>query len=155
MDPSYAVAAVGHHLNAPIAVAFSCSIQYGASYESAKFLGNTADAITMLLVGMGTIMALDTLLPFFFFSPFHGPSLIFMMLYLWSKHNPNSEVGFFGVIRFQAMYLPFALLALDVVQGASLKSGLLGILAGHMYYFLTEVFPRGTGRQLIQTPAWL
>lgn len=131
-------------------------IQYGAAYESAKFLGNTADAITMLLFGMTSIMALDGLLPSFFYAPFHGVSLIFMLLYLWSKQSPTTQVGLFGIIKFQALYLPFALLLLDVVQGANPMSGILGILAGHTYYFLTDVYPHATGRQsMIHTPTWL
>jgi len=109
----------------------------------------------MLVFGMAAIITLDTVLPFIFYAPFHGPSLIFMVLYLWSKHNPAAQVGFFGVIKFQALYLPFALLGLDVIQGASPISGVLGILAGHMYYFLTEVYPRTSGRNVIQTPTWL
>lgn len=131
------------------------SVQYGAAYESAKFGSNIADAITMLGVGMGTIMGLDLILPSIFGAAIHGPSLIFMFIYLWSKQNPNSMVSFFGLIQFQAVYLPFGLLAIEFVQGASPVTGVLGILAGHLYYFLTEVYPRAYGRTLIQTPTWL
>ncbi|KAH7616042.1 putative Derlin-1 [Nannochloris sp. 'desiccata'] len=130
-------------------------IRYGAAYESAKFLGNVADAIYMLLVGMIIILAMDLCVPFAFHAFWHGPSLIFMMLYLWSKQNPNTPISLFGIINLQAVYLPFALLALDVVQGGSPKSGIVGILAGHVYYFLTDVYPRANGRHLIKTPQWL
>ncbi len=109
----------------------------------------------MLLVGMMTILIMDLCVPFAFGSFWHGPSLIFMMLYLWSKQNQNTPVSLFGVINLQAVYLPFALLALDVVQGGSPKSGIVGILAGHVYYFLTDVYPRANGRQFIKTPQWL
>lgn len=138
-----------------ILVVIHCSIQYGAAYESARFGGNAADAITMLLAGMTSIMALDLALPSFFGAIFHGPSLVFMMLYLWSKQDPNAIVSFFGLIKFQALYLPFALLALEMVQGSSPMSGITGILAGHLYYFLTAVYPRATGRYLLQTPTWM
>jgi Derlin-2/3 len=131
------------------------SVQYGAAYEAAKFGSNIADAITMLGVGMGSIMALDLVLPSIFGAAIHGPSLIFMLIYLWSKQNPNSMVSFFGLIQFQAVYLPFGLLAIEFVQGASPVTGILGILAGHVYYFLTDVYPRAYGRTLIQTPTWL
>ena len=118
-------------------------------------MGNTADALWMLILGMASILALDLVLPFLFGDFFHGASLIFMLLYLWSKHNPNTPVSFFGVINFQAAYLPFAMLVLDMVQGASIKSGAVGIIAGHIYYFLTEVYPQASGRYLIQTPQLL
>lgn len=118
-------------------------------------MGNTADAIWMLILGMVSILLMDLFLPFLFNSFFHGPSLIFMMLYLWSKHNPNTPVSLFGVVRLQAVYLPFAMLAIDMVQGGSIKPGATGIIAGHIYYFLRDVYPGVSGRHLIQTPQWL
>ncbi len=130
-------------------------VRYGAAYESAKFLGDAAGAATCALVGAAAILALDGLAPALFSGAFHGASLIFMLLYLWSRANPTQVVGFFGVVQFQAFYLPFALLALDVVQGASPAPGVRGILAGHLYYFLADVYPRASGRRLIATPRWL
>lgn len=130
-------------------------IKYGASYEQGKFLGNAADAIYMLLVGMATTAAVDLAVPTLFGAFWHGPTLVFMLIYLWSKQNATTPVSFFGVITFNGTYLPFALLALDVVQGASPSTGVTGILVGHVYYFLTEVYPRASGRFLLATPEWL
>ena len=129
-------------------------VQYGVSYEKGKFLGNDAEAITMAGWGMVFIMLLDLLFPFFR-APFHGQALIFMLLYLWSKTNPMTQVGFFGIIKFQALYLPFALLGLDVIQGASPWTGIRGIVAGHLYWFFTEIFPDMYGWRIVQTPEWL
>lgn len=129
-------------------------IQYGVAYEKAKFLGNAADSIAMAGWGMICIMLMDLLLPFCR-APFHGQALVFMLLYLWSKNTPTTEVSFFGVIKFQALYLPFALLFIDVIQGANPFTGLTGIAAGHMYWFGTEVFPGLYGRNLMVTPQWL
>jgi len=131
------------------------SVRYGAAYESTKFLGNAADAITMLGVGMVGILALDGLLPSVFGSPFHGQALVFMLLYLWSKSTPDTKVSLFGVVNFNAMYLPFALMAIDVMQGASPMVSITGILAGHVYYFLTEQFPALYGWYPVKTPRWL
>lgn len=130
-------------------------VQYGVSYEKSKFLGNAADAITMAGWGMIFILALDALVPMFFRSAFHGEALIFMLLYLWSKQNPATQVSFFGVVKLQSMYLPFAMLAIDIAQGASPFTGIRGILAGHLYLFFTEVYPRMYGYTPIRTPLWL
>lgn len=130
-------------------------VQYGAAYESAKFLGNAADALTMVGCGMMFMLTLDGLLPSLFYAAFHGQALVFMLLYLWSKNSPSTQVSFFGVIKFQALYLPFALLFIDVLQGANPMHGVRGILAGHMYHFLTEIYPSTSGRRLISTPLWL
>ena len=133
----------------------TCRVQYGAAYEQATFLGNVADALNMLGWNMVFIICCDALLPFLFYAPFHGPSLVFSFIYLWSKNSPTTQVSFFGVIKFQALYLPFGLLLIDVVQGANPMPGILGIIAGHAYYFLTEVYPSISGRHLISTPTWL
>lgn len=129
-------------------------IQYGVAYEKAKFLGNAADSIAMAGWGMLCIILMDVLFPFCR-APFHGQSLIFMMLYLWSKNTPTTEVSFFGVIKFKALYLPFALLFIDVIQGANPFTGLTGIAAGHLYWFGTEVYPELYGRHIMITPQWL
>lgn len=130
-------------------------IQYGVAYEKAKFLGNAADSIAMAGWGMISILLIDFLLPFCR-APFHGQALIFMMLYLWSKNTPTTDVSFFGVIKFKALYLPFALLGIDVIQGANPFTGLTGIAAGHMYWFSTEVFPGlYGGKTIMGTPYWL
>lgn len=130
-------------------------VRYGAAYESARFGQNAADALVMLGVGMASILALDGLLPVFFRALVHGPSLVFMLIYLWSRENPESNVSFFGVIKFKGQWLPFALMGIDMIQGASITADLAGILGGHVYYFLTEIYPSATGRQLISTPVWL
>lgn len=130
-------------------------VRYGAAYESARFGENAADALVMLGVGAATILALDGLLPFLFRGYIHGPSIVFMLIYLWSRENATTMVSFFGIIKLNGQWLPFALMALDMVQGASIAGDIAGILAGHMYYFLTDIFPRAYGRQIITTPTWL
>lgn len=37
--------------------------------------------------------------------------------------------------------------------GSSPVVDLLGMMAGHAYYFLEDVYPRMTGRRLLRTPA--
>eukprot|EP00887_Chlorella_sp_A99_P000263 scaffold13.g263.t1 len=102
-------------------------VQYGSSYEKGKFAHNVADGLVMLFVGMSAGMALDLCVPWFA-SPFHGPALVFMLVYLWSKQNPNG----------QSLYLPFALVFMDLVVGGDLMTHIGGILIGHTYYFLTD-----------------
>ena len=40
-----------------------------------------------------------------------------------------------------------------VMLGSSPLVDLLGMVAGHAYYFLEDVYPRMTGRRLLRTPA--
>jgi Derlin-2/3 len=127
-------------------------VQYGASYEKAAFLGDAAGAIWMAMLGMANVLAVDLLLPWVR-APFHGQGFIFMMIYLWSKsQGPEVTVNMFGVIKLKAAYLPFTLLLIDIIQGATPTHGVRGILAGHLYWFFREVIQ---SRFVIDVPAWL
>ena len=82
-------------------------------------------------------------------------ALILGFAYTYSQDNPTRKVSFF-IITFQAKYLPFAMLALTLImhgnQAAYWQS--TGLVAAHMYDFLTRVWPTfGGGKNLIQTPA--
>ena len=85
----------------------------------------------MLAFGMGATLLVDRVIPFFR-AAFHGPVLVIMLVYLWSKQNPDTQVSLFGLIKFKALFLPFAFLALDLVQGQPFEDALLGILVGHL-----------------------
>jgi Derlin-2/3 len=130
--------------------------QYGGSYEQTKFSHNTADAVTLIFFLMTSTILIDFLIPPFR-SYIHGPTLIFALIYLWSKQNPTAPISLFGLIKLQALYLPFAFMGITVLQGGSPFPELLGILVGHLYYFLTDVYPvqSGSGRVLIRSPQWL
>lgn len=41
---------------------------------------------------------LSRFLPPVFMSPFHGPALVFMFIYLWSKQFANAPVGAAGAV---------------------------------------------------------
>ncbi|CAN7081953.1 unnamed protein product, partial [Brassica oleracea var. botrytis] len=76
-------------------------------------------------------------------------SLVFMLLYLWSREFPNANISLYGLVNLKllhmAFYLPWSMLALD----------LLGIIAGHLYYFLTVLHPLATGKNYLKTPKWV
>ncbi|KAH0871376.1 hypothetical protein HID58_078398 [Brassica napus] len=68
---------------------------------------------------------------------------------LWSREFPNANISLYGLVNLKllhmAFYLPWAMLALD----------LLGIIAGHLYYFLTVLRPLATGKNYLKTPKWV
>lgn len=61
----------------------------------------------------------------------------------------------FYILWLQAFYLPWAMLALDVIFGSPIMPDLLGIIAGHLYYFLTVLHPLAGGKNILQTPRWV
>lgn len=109
-----------------------CSIQYGAAYERQKFASSTADAVTMLSVVMGTLVALDAAVPMAR-TGFHGLEIVYALVHLWSREHAEAKVSFFGIISMPGAYLSWAFLVIDLVQGQGFIQPLLGILAGHTY----------------------
>eukprot|EP00658_Telonema_sp_P-2_P067092 TRINITY_DN5602_c0_g1_i6.p1 TRINITY_DN5602_c0_g1~~TRINITY_DN5602_c0_g1_i6.p1 ORF type:complete len:304 (+),score=95.39 TRINITY_DN5602_c0_g1_i6:128-1039(+) len=126
-------------------------VRYCRLLEENTFHGRTADFLFMLLFG-GTIM---TVLAPFLNVHFLGSSLSFMMVYVWSYRHEHIQMSFLGVVNFTAPYLPWVLLVFAVLFGASPVMDLLGVLAGHLYYFLEWEYPRIRGVKLLQTPSML
>ncbi|KAJ1977830.1 hypothetical protein H4R35_002139 [Dimargaris xerosporica] len=81
--------------------------------------------------------------------------LLFAIVYLWSRHFPTVRVRFFFGIEFQGMYLPWALLALSFLQHNVLPlTEVFGILAAHIFHYLTQPARSPRGPPLLSTPAF-
>ena len=72
---------------------------------------------------------------------FLGSALTFMMIYVWGRRNEDVKMSFLGLFTFHAPYLPYVMLGFSVLLGNSVKVDLIGILVGHISYFLEYVFP--------------
>ncbi|CAF9911524.1 MAG: hypothetical protein HETSPECPRED_000362 [Heterodermia speciosa] len=81
--------------------------------------------------------------------------LILAFTYTYSQDNKGKKVSFF-VVTFNIIWLPWAMLLLTFIMGgphATLYQA-TGILAAHMYDFITRIYPTfGGGRNYIHTPA--
>ncbi|XP_037679517.1 derlin-3 isoform X2 [Choloepus didactylus] len=120
--------------------------------EEGSFRGRTADFVFMFLFG-GALMILLGLLGSLFFL---GQALMAMLVYVWSRRSPRVRVNFFGLVTFQAPFLPWALMSFSMLLGNSILVDLLGIGVGHVYYFLEDVFPNQPGgKRLLLTPGFL
>jgi Derlin-2/3 len=83
---------------------------------------------------------------------FLGSSLTFMMVYVWGRRNNHVNMSFLGLFSFTAPYLPWVLLVFSSALGSSPTTDLLGVAAGHAFYFLNDVYPTMTDRRVIWTP---
>lgn len=122
--------------------------RYCKMLETNSFRGRTADFLYMLLFGAALLVIVSPLTTI----DFLGPSLTFMMVYVWGRRNSRQAVGFLGVLNFRAPYLPWVLLMFSFVLGSSPAMDLLGILAGHVYYYMADVYPAMAGVALLKTP---
>uniref|UniRef100_A0A8C2RHI3 Derlin n=1 Tax=Capra hircus TaxID=9925 RepID=A0A8C2RHI3_CAPHI len=126
--------------------------RYCRMLEEGSFRGRTADFVFMFLFG-GVLMTLLGLLGSLFFL---GQALTAMLVYVWSRRSPGVRVNFFGLLTFQAPFLPWALMGFSMLLGNSILVDLLGIAVGHVYYFLEDVFPNQPGgKRLLLTPSFL
>uniref|UniRef100_A0A8C4EXP3 Derlin n=1 Tax=Dicentrarchus labrax TaxID=13489 RepID=A0A8C4EXP3_DICLA len=126
--------------------------RYCRMLEEGSFRGRTADFVFMFLFG-GIVMTLFGLFANVFFL---GQAFIIMLVYVWSRRHPLIRMNFFGLLNFQAPFLPWVLMGFSLLLGNSIVVDLLGISVGHMYYFLEDVFPHQPGgRKLLMTPELL
>ncbi|XP_051509393.1 derlin-2-like [Myxocyprinus asiaticus] len=123
--------------------------RYCRMLEEGSFRGRTADFVYMFLFG-GALMTLFGLFANLFFL---GQAFTIMLVYVWSRRNPYIHMNFFGLLNFQAPFLPWVLMGFSLLLGNSIVIDLLGIGVGHIYYFLEDVFPNQPGgRKLLATP---
>lgn len=57
---------------------------------------------------------------------FLGQALTAMLVYVWSRRSPRVRVNFFGLLTFQAPFLPWALMGFSLLLGNSILVDLLG-----------------------------
>ncbi|XP_072988016.1 derlin-1.1-like isoform X3 [Typha latifolia] len=61
----------------------------------------------------------------------------------------------FGALSIMGIYLPWAMLALDIIFNNPLKPDIMGVLAGHLYYFFAVLYPLSGGKNILKTPLWV
>jgi Derlin-2/3 len=125
--------------------------------EEEHFHRNSADFFMMLVFGAVAMLLVAPFIPNMHLLSY---PLVFMVLYVWSRKNPRVQMAFWGLFTFTAPYLPWVLLAFSLMLGgwANVTVDLLGIFIGHIYFFLSDVYPVMTGHHVIRTPrpvSWL
>lgn len=62
---------------------------------------------------------------------FLGQAFTIMLVYVWSRRNPNVRMNFFGLLNFQAPFLPWVLMGFSLLLGNSIIVDLLGTYHCH------------------------
>ncbi|KAI8826537.1 Derlin, partial [Fimicolochytrium jonesii] len=117
-------------------------VRYSRMLEEGSFRGRTADFVWFLGFGMSASILLTPLIPSSLAIPFLSAPLTFMLVYVWSRRNSSVRMNFLGVFNFNAPYLPWVLMGFTVLLNSHWPVGdLVGLLVGHVYYFLEDVYP--------------
>jgi Derlin-2/3 len=118
--------------------------RYCRLLEEGPFRARTAEFILFLIVG--GILTILFAMSFDIFSriKFLGHPLAFTMVYVWARWPENMHVrmSLFGIFPFNAPYLPWILLLFSLFIGNPIETDLLGIVVGHIYYYLDFVYPQ-------------
>lgn len=98
----------------------------------ARMLEESATSVAhfayLLAYASTTLLAIAPL----FNQAFLGTTLSSTLVYIWSRRNPDVRLSFLGVLTFKAPWLPWVLIAFNVVlHGHWPKDELCGIVVGH------------------------
>lgn len=91
-----------------------------------KSEGTWAGAEACTRGGPPSTLTLAQLLGFLGSLFFLGQALVAMLVYVWSRRSPQVRVNFFGLLTFQAPFLPWALMGFSLLLGNSILVDLLG-----------------------------
>ena len=64
------------------------------------------------------------------------------IVYIWCQLNKDTIVNFWFGTQFKAMYLPWVLFGFKLIISGGGVMELIGILIGHMYFFLMFKYPQ-------------
>lgn len=125
---------------------------YSQQLEIGTFFGRPANYAWFLTLVAGVVLLGSTMIP----SYINGGAWLIAIIHLWGRHATNVTVSMYGFIQIPAKYLSLAMLALDVIiRGSFSPSDALGLVGGHLYYFLDSVYPTmPQGKNVISVPIW-
>jgi Derlin-2/3 len=116
--------------------------------------GNIADVVFMLLFGFAVLSPVAYFMNLYFLSI----SLFYMVIYVWSKRHPAERTTFY-MFQVPALYLPWVMVAFSFIVGGNPILDLVGIGAGHLYYFVQQELPNLDtplkNSKLLHTPMFL
>lgn len=125
---------------------------YSTQLETGIYDGRPADYLFLLLFNWISLVLVALMIGL----PMLMSPMILSVLYIWCQFNKDQIVQFWFGTQFKAMYLPWVLALFNLFLGGSGFYELLGILVGHLYFFLMYKYPVDFGgRQLIATPSFL
>ncbi|KAK3086143.1 hypothetical protein FSP39_014209 [Pinctada imbricata] len=116
---------------------------YSSRLETGIFLGKPAEMLFMLMFNWISLTLLMD-------------PMVLSVLYVWCQLNKDMVVSFWFGTRFKAMYLPWVLFAFNLIIGQGGLMELVGIIVGHLYFFLMFKYPQDFGgARLLSVPSIL
>jgi len=133
----------------PFAFIFKCLFLYRHSFplERDTYQGRGAQYLTMMLFCATVSLLFLVPFPWLAYASYGSDAILSSSLYLWARNNPETIVSIYGIFQVEAFYLPFVMLGLNAVLSAGIPyADAVGIVAGHLFWFLDVLHPAATGR---------
>lgn len=125
---------------------------YSSRLEKDHFLGSPGDYLYLLIFNW----LCCALVGIFASLPFLMDPMVLSVLYVWCQLNKEVIVSFWFGTRFKAMYLPWVLLGFNMLMSNGSLFAVVGILVGHLYFFLKFTYPQELGgSNLLDTPSFV
>ncbi|OXU24041.1 hypothetical protein TSAR_009009 [Trichomalopsis sarcophagae] len=125
---------------------------YSIRLERIDFEGRPADYFYLLIFNWICCLVAALLLNFSILMN----AMILSVIYVWCQLNKDAIVHFWFGFQFKAMYLPWVLFGFNFIINHDGLEELVGILCGHLYFFLKFKYPQEFGGpNLLATPAIL
>ncbi|KAI8818926.1 Der1-like family-domain-containing protein [Fimicolochytrium jonesii] len=124
--------------------------RHSLELEQGLFVGRAGDYVFFMVFAFSIINVAAYVLDLVVLSE----PLLLCVIYVWAMHHGEEMVSFLFGVRFKAMYLPWVLTLLDVLQGNPYPvAKLTGIAVGYLYYYLDQTYPlQNGGQRILVTP---
>jgi Derlin-2/3 len=119
-----------------------------------RFTQRPGDYLFFLLTVILLLCAISLVLAWPTGEPLLGPSLVFAIVYYWSRCEPEARLSFWG-FEIKGFQFPFVLMAFTLLMGGGIWGDLQGLAAAHLFYFFHDVVPGEYGRVVLSTPGLL
>ena len=88
----------------------------------------------------------------------HFRPLLISLLTLSSRMSPDALTSIFGLVTLKQAYLPYAMVAMDLLMGgtSAAASALTGVISGYAWWYLVHNADAGRpGLEFARAPEWL
>jgi len=122
---------------------------YSLRLETGIFDGRPADYFFMLVFAWICSVVVALGMEIYYFMDI----MVMSILYIWCQLNKDVQVSFWFGTKFKAVALPWVLFAFNFIINRRGFDELMGILIGHLYYFLEFRYSQDFGGpRLLSTP---
>jgi len=107
--------------------------------ELVKYRWEPGDFVKMIICSAVMLLGLKQLFPALIFL---GSPMVMVFIYIYARTYETQAMNFLGFFQIQCGWLPFTQMLQDYAQTGDIGPNLLGLVAGHVYFYLTEVASR-------------